>query len=171
MSARRPINQRDTRKLVRDCISYTIHEMSALSRRGIFHFQTSGFGRLLVIDDLALADDERRHLEPFLAASHLVRRLTPAELIDETLDVLDINHHENTEYRSFTNPDFERKPLWMFQRQAWCLPHIFAGLTCPGDEERIALKHYDTIFATSHHDQMRARHFLATRKTPTTTPE
>lgn len=166
MSTRRRINQRDTRKLVRDCISYTIHETKALSRRGAFHFQTSGFGRLLVIDDLALTEEERGLFAPFLATGYLVRKLTPGELIDESLEALDINHHPNAEYHDFTNPDFERKLIWMFQRQAWCLPHIFAGLTYPGDEERIALKHYDAIFATSRHDQMRARHFLAARKVP-----
>lgn len=169
MSARRRINQQDTRKLVRNCISYTIHEAKALSRRGAFHFQTSGFGRLIVIDNLALSSEERALFAPFLSSGQLVRKLTPGELIDEILEPGAFTNPPGESFRAFSNPDFEQQPIWLFARQAWCLPHIFAGLACCEDESHIALKHYDAIFALSSHDRMRARHCIARLNAATTT--
>jgi len=161
MSSRRRISQRDTRKLARNYFSHTIHEPVKLSRPGAYHFQASGFGRLIIIDDRSLTEAERAVFDPFRATSHLVLRQTPAELHEDTVKHGEFTRQQDADFRSFSDPEFDQKPLWFFLRQAWCLPHIFAGLTCYEDDSPIALKHFDNIFAASHHDRMRARNSLA----------
>lgn len=161
---RAPLRYRDARKLAGQICGYADLSGMSMSRRGAFFFHNARHGAMALVDEACLDAPAREAIAPHEGEIAGVCQLPVRAFLGPKGEIESFLSPRDTALRK----DGVQRPfcafnVWQFDWEAWCLPHIFAGIVAGSHGDKEALRHFDENFARSNHDRMQARQALAER--------
>jgi len=156
---------REAHKVAGQICGYASLSGMAMSRPGAFFFHNARHGAMALVDGICLDVEARAAIDPHLGDILGVAVMTAAMGDSDDGGVCFITPRDLAK-KNAAETALSRFEVWQFDWEAWCLPHIFAGITAGSHGDIEALRHFDTHFARSNHDRLEARRALGQRRGP-----